>query len=126
MSIFHTNLTTRFVLLAALGIAALMAASHASAGTQMPPWKWQQMNGDAATNTSIVDNGMPGSNYDGDGEKTYDGGDGEIPNYNGDNGVHMGDGNSNPEAVPTPSAVAGGLAMIGLLAGRRRRQHQDD
>lgn len=126
MSKLKYSLTTRFALLTALGIAALFAAGHASAGTQMPPWKWQQLYGGSSNGAAaqVVDNGNGDGNGNGNGDNQ------ETPDYTdngnnggGDNGTP---GNGSPAAAPSPSAVAGGLAMFGLLAGRRRRQAQED
>lgn len=124
MSKLKYSLTTRFALLTALGIAALFAAGHASAGTQMPPWKWQQLYGGSSNGAAaqVVDNGNGNGNGNGDNQETPDYTD-NGNNGGGDNGTP---GNGSPAAAPSPSAVAGGLAMFGLLAGRRRRQAQED
>ncbi|MEM6854114.1 MAG: hypothetical protein AAF593_06870, partial [Planctomycetota bacterium] len=56
------------------------------------------------------------------------------PDNGGDNGQtggdtwpgDMGNGDGNkPVAAPSPSAVLGGLAMLGLIAGRRNRKTDD-
>ena len=128
MSNFRFAITTRFALITALGFAALMASSLAAAGTQYPKSNWYKMQArlaamnDAAQSQAqaVVDNGSETDYENGDDKKT------DTPDYtdNGSSGGDEGHG-GNPQAVPSPSAVAGGLAMIGLLAGRRRRQAQD-
>lgn len=132
MTTLRFNVTTRLALLAAIGFALLMATTHASAGTQMPPWKWQMMHG-AGNGTSYNSNGGPENGQTANGttdngnENGSENGNGQTPDYNGDNGTHSGgSGNGGtPNAVPSPSAVAGGLAMLGLMAGRRRRKTED-
>ncbi|MEM9881888.1 MAG: hypothetical protein AAF800_03085 [Planctomycetota bacterium] len=101
----------------ALALGVCFVAASASAGTQMPPWKKAQLKAQAdaykAPPVTVIE-------IDDD---PYDGGDngdttgGSTPVYVPDAGSNGG----SAAAAPTPSAVAGGLALMGLLAGRRRK-----
>lgn len=124
MSTFSYSTKNRFALLTALGVAAVMASSHASAGTQLPPWKAWRLKQAAKQQTPPVLVTQDSETQD-DGDGAYVEQDGKIEGkiagkIEGKIAGVLGKGG--PAAAPTPSAVAGGLAMIGLLAGRRRRQ----
>jgi len=117
----------QFASMTAILAALLFAVGPASAGTQRPAWKDRTPStpppSQGAEDGGNADNGINPVN----GDDGYDGYEGEGT---GDDGGTQGgqmtddgdDGGTNAIVAPTPSAVAGGLAMLGLMAGRRRRQ----
>ncbi|MEM1107825.1 MAG: hypothetical protein AAGH99_03955 [Planctomycetota bacterium] len=107
--------------LTALLAAVLFTVGQAHAGTQMPPWKKARLAALAElkanppqTTTPVIEvveeivppansgGGTTGGSQWGSGS----GGEGEKP-----------------VAAPSPSAVLGGMALMGLIAGRRNRKN---
>ncbi|MEO0513898.1 MAG: hypothetical protein AAF086_01210 [Planctomycetota bacterium] len=127
MTFIQPNNVTKLLATTAVLAAILFAVGQADAGTQMPYWKKMQLlnqptadlSGPATTNDSdkiaVVDEMDPPV-------KSDDGGNGQTPSDSWDDGMSGGNGGSTPAAAPTPSAVLGGIAMIGMIAARRRRQ----
>ena len=126
-----SKFTTLRQLASMTAILAVMifAVGPASAGTQRPMWKDRtpsspppsQGTDDGGNDDINPVNGDDGYEGEGSGDDGYEGDDG------GGQGQMTGggsddDGGTNAVSAPTPSAVAGGLAMLGLMAGRRRRQ----
>lgn len=125
------NHMTTVLTLAALLAAVFFSAGEAEAGTQMPPWKKLMMQNrniapPAAAPASTPDSQVqlveevegPANGGEGNNGGQVGGGEGE--------GHFGGNGGKAPAAAPTPSAVAGGVAMLALIAGRRRRQADSD
>lgn len=126
------NHLTTVLTLAALLAVVFFSAGQAEAGTQMPPWKKLMMRNAAITppapastpandnQTQLVEEvkGPESQDNGNNGDQAV-----EVPGNGGTPGT-PGHGGKAPAAAPTPSAVAGGLAMLGLIAGRRRR-HAD-
>lgn len=126
MTNFAPTNATKVLAVTAVLAAILFTVGHADAGTQMPYWKKMQMQNQY---NDMMNPGTPGNGDEivvidevtpGDGDNGQSGGD----NWPGD--MHGGDNGQGPKAVPTPSAVLGGIAMLGLIAGRRNRKNQDD
>ncbi|MEM9419307.1 MAG: hypothetical protein AAGA25_09700 [Planctomycetota bacterium] len=122
MNFTSTNLTKLLAATAVLG-AILFTVGQAEAGTQMPAWKKAQLASQynmpsAPTNDPIVLVKETEPKDNGDGDRT---GGSTWPTDMGGGG----DNGGKPSAVPTPSAVLGGIAMIGLIASRRQRQNED-
>lgn len=122
MNIASLNLTKLLAATAVLA-AILFTVGQAEAGTQMPAWKKAQLARQytappAPTNDPIVLVKETEPKDNGDQDRV---GDNTWPTDMGGGGSHGG----NPSAVPTPSAVLGGIAMIGLIAGRRQRRSDD-
>ena len=114
MSTLRFIVSTRIALIAALSVAALVATSHVSAGTQMPPWKYGS---GSMTNFQLT---TPGSQSQPVVEKVVE--TSEEQEKEEEYAPEMGgNGGQTPVAAPTPSAIAGGLALMGFLAGRRRK-----
>ena len=118
--------TTKVLAGTAVLAAILFTVGQASAGTQMPYWKKKKLENEArrallaSQNTDntpivVVEEVTPPDNGSDNGQT---GGD----TWPGDMGSGGGD---QPVAAPSPSAVLGGLAMLGLIAGRRNRKTDD-
>lgn len=131
MTNFAPTNATKVLAVTAVLAAILFTVGHADAGSQMPYWKKMQLQNQY---NAMMNPGTPGND---DKIVVIDE---VIPQDNPDNGYNgqtggddwpgdMGNGGGNgqgPKAVPTPSAVLGGIAMLGLIAGRRNRKNQDD
>ncbi|MEM8737758.1 MAG: hypothetical protein AAGG38_04680 [Planctomycetota bacterium] len=116
-----TRSSTKLLTLSALVAATLFCVGHADAGTQRPVWRFP-----APSNTNpappapnqnqdqinVIDQAQPNPPVD----------EGQDPPIGQNSGGTGGDAQG-PVAVPTPSAVAGGLALLGLMTRRRRRLH---
>ncbi|MEM6459054.1 MAG: hypothetical protein AAF710_06655 [Planctomycetota bacterium] len=120
MSRIPTSSSLKALTVAALTLGVCFAATSASAGTQMPHWKKMKLKAQAA---AAAYNPAPDPPVHVGGGDPYDGGDnGPTTGDNGSSSYVSGGGQpGQPSAVPAPSAVVGGLALMGLLAGRRRK-----
>lgn len=130
MTNFAPTNATKVLAVTAVLAAILFTVGQAEAGTQWPHWKKQQLTNTpaaalaaaptaVAANTpiaqiAVVDEVIPPVKPEDNGDQGFGQGDGWPSDSGSGNG-------GTPTAVPTPSAVLGGIAMLGLIAGRRRR-----
>jgi len=133
MTVFSPSNATKVLAVTAVLAAILFTVGHADAGTQMPYWKKKQLlnsstvsvvpptpsatQGESENKLVIVEEMTPVAKPIDNEQKLL-----SDDNWPSDNGQA---GGNKPAAAPTPSAVLGGIAMLGLVAGRRRRQQDD-
>jgi hypothetical protein len=126
MTLLRNPLTLRLALLGVLAAAVLAASVDASAGTQMPPWKWQTATTPPPA-TEVEQAPVAVSDFAGMPKTQLDN---PTPlNTPGEPVLNLTSGNgpsTQPIAAPSPSAVAGGLALLGMALARRRRESAAD
>ena len=123
MIIFRSALATRVFLIAVLGVAALLASAHASAGSLDHSPRWREQRTQSQSRTVTVPPAPQTPMFQPAPKPP-------IPlnvpvlvgPLNPDPMPHCDPNNpTTPVAAPTPSAIAGGLALLGVIGARRRR-----
>ncbi len=127
MNIAQPTQVTKVLATTAVLAAVLFSVGHADAGTQMPYWKKMRLLNQPTANLNTPAN--PGNQSDkivvvDEMDQPVKSNDdyGQTPGDTWPGDMSGGNGGSTPNAVPTPSAVLGGIAMMGMIAARRRRQ----